>query len=50
MNIRYRVTLSDEERSDLLEMVQGGKVAARRLKRAQILDAPSSASTKRPGS
>jgi transposase len=37
MNIRYRVTLSAEERSDLLEMVQGGKVAARRLKRAQIL-------------
>jgi transposase len=37
MNIRYRVTLSAEERSDLLEMVQGGKVAARRMKRAQIL-------------
>jgi transposase len=37
MNIRYRVTLSDEERSGLLEMVQGGKVAARRLRRAQIL-------------
>jgi transposase len=37
MNIRYRVTLSAEERSDLLEMVQGGKVAARRIKRAQIL-------------
>jgi transposase len=37
MNIRYRVTLSAEERSALLEMVQGGKVAARRMKRAQIL-------------
>jgi hypothetical protein len=37
MNIRYRVTLSTEERSDLLEMVQGGKVAVRRVKRAQIL-------------
>jgi transposase len=37
MNIRYRVTLSAEERVDLLEMVQGGKVAARRMKRAQIL-------------
>jgi len=37
MNIRYRVTLSAEERCDLLEMVQSGKVAARRMKRAQIL-------------
>ena len=37
MNIRYRVTLSTEERAHLLEIVQGGKVAARRLKRAQIL-------------
>ncbi len=37
MNIRYRVTLSVEERAELLEMVQGGKGAVRRLKRAQIL-------------
>ena len=37
MNIRYRVTLSAEERGSLLEMVQGGKGAVRRLKRAQIL-------------
>jgi transposase len=37
MNIRYRVTLSAEERARLLEMVQGGKGAVRRLKRAQIL-------------
>jgi transposase len=37
MNIRYRVTLSSEERDSLLEMVQGGKGAFRRLKRAQIL-------------
>ncbi len=37
MNIRYRVTLSAEKRCDLLEMVQSGKVAARRMKRAQIL-------------
>jgi hypothetical protein len=37
MNIRYRVTLSAEERDSLLEMVQGGKGAVRRLKRAQIL-------------
>ena len=37
MNIRYRVTLSAEERESLLKMVQGGKGAVRRLKRAQIL-------------
>ena len=37
MNIRYRVTLSAEERARLLEMVQRGKGAVRRLKRAQIL-------------
>jgi len=37
MNIRYRVTLSPDERAELLAMVQGGKVAVRRLKRAQIL-------------
>jgi len=37
MNIRYRVTLSPEERDGLREMVQGGKGAVRRLKRAQIL-------------
>jgi transposase len=37
MNIRYRVTLSAEEREGLLGMVQGGKGAVRRLKRAQIL-------------
>jgi transposase len=37
MNIRYRVTLSLDERAELLEMVQGGKAAVRRLKRAQIL-------------
>ena len=37
MNIRYRVTLSAEERARLLEMLQHGKGAVRRLKRAQIL-------------
>jgi len=45
MNIRYRVTLSAEERSGLLEVVQGSKVAARRLKRAQILLAADRRST-----
>lgn len=37
MNIRYRVTLTTEERQQLGDMTSGGKVAARRLKRAQIL-------------
>jgi transposase len=37
MNIRYRVTLTVEERSSLEAMVQGGKGAVRRIKRAQVL-------------
>jgi transposase len=37
MNIRYRVTLSSEERVHLQQLVAGGKGAVRRLKRAQIL-------------
>lgn len=37
MNLRYRVTLSAEERTTLERMVSGGKGAVRRLKRAQIL-------------
>jgi transposase len=37
MNIRYRVTLTVEEHSHLEAMVQGGKGAVRRIKRAQIL-------------
>jgi transposase len=37
MNIRYRVTLSEEERTRLNALVHGGKGAVRRLKRAQIL-------------
>jgi transposase len=37
MNIRYRVTLSSEERTQLQELVAGGKGAVRRIKRAQIL-------------
>ena len=37
MNIRYRVTLSSEERAELLSMVAGGKAAVRKIKRAQIL-------------
>jgi transposase len=37
MNVRYRVELSQAERDQLTEMLRGGKHAARRLKRAQIL-------------
>jgi transposase len=37
MNIRYRVELSEAERGQLTAMLSGGKHAARKLKRAQIL-------------
>ena len=37
MNIRYRVELSEAERSELQAMLSGGRHAARKLKRAQIL-------------
>ena len=37
MAIRYRVELSEAERSELQAMLGGGKHAARKLKRAQIL-------------
>ena len=37
MNIRYRVDLSEAERSELQTMLSGGKHSARKLKRAQIL-------------
>jgi len=37
MNIRYRVELSEVERSELGTLLSGGKHAARKLKRAQIL-------------
>lgn len=37
MNLRYRVTLSAEERTTLENLVSGGKGAVRRIKRAQIL-------------
>ena len=37
MNVRYRVELSQTERDELTAMLSGGKHAARRLKRAQIL-------------
>src|SRR6476659_4947535 len=37
MNVRYRVELSQIERDELVMMLGGGKHAARKLKRAQIL-------------
>jgi transposase len=45
MNVRYRITLTAEERSDLRTVVQAGKGAVRRLKRAQILLAAEAGST-----
>jgi transposase len=44
MNVRYRITLTPEEREQLCSLVQGGKGRFRRLKRAQILLAASSGS------
>lgn len=37
MNVRYRVELSQMERAELTALLSGGKHAARKLKRAQIL-------------
>jgi transposase len=37
MNIRYRVELNEDERAQLTALLSGGKHAARKLKRAQIL-------------
>src|ERR671930_349171 len=37
MNVRYRVELSQAERAQLTGLLAGGKCAARKLKRAQIL-------------
>jgi transposase len=45
MNIRYRVTLTPEERSHLETLIQGGKVSARKVKRAQVLLAADRGST-----
>lgn len=45
MNVRYRVTLTPEERSQLRDLVGGGKGPARRLKRAQILLAAAAGSS-----
>jgi len=45
MNIRYRVTLTADERDQLQRLVSGGKGAVRKLKRAQILLAADASST-----
>ena len=37
MNVRYRVELSQAERAEITALLSGGKHAARKLKRAQIL-------------
>jgi hypothetical protein len=37
MNIRYRVELSEAERTQLTALLSGGQHSARKLKRAQIL-------------
>ncbi|MGH9312693.1 MAG: IS630 family transposase [Vicinamibacterales bacterium] len=37
MNVRHRVTLTPEERTQLRALVTGGKIGVRRIKRAQIL-------------
>jgi transposase len=37
MNIRYRITLTSEERTQLQALVHGGKAPVRKVKRAQIL-------------
>jgi len=37
MNVGYRVELSQAERAELTALLSGGKQAARKLKRAQIL-------------
>ena len=37
MNVRYRVTLTQDERAELETLLRGGKSPARKLKRAKIL-------------
>ncbi|MET4803908.1 helix-turn-helix domain-containing protein [Bradyrhizobium sp. LB11.1] len=37
MNVRYRVELSQIERTELRALLSGGKHTSRKLKRAQIL-------------
>ena len=37
MNIRYRVDLTQDERSELMSLLNSGRHGSRKLKRAQIL-------------
>jgi transposase len=37
MNLRYRITLSSDERTQLEALIAGGKTSVRKVKRAQIL-------------
>jgi len=37
MNVKYIVELSEDERTELLVLIRGGKPGARKMKRAQIL-------------
>ena len=45
MNVRYRITLSDEERATLLALVARGRPKLREVKRAQLLMAAEAGST-----
>ena len=45
MNVRYRVELSQTERTELMALLSGGKHAVRKLKRAQILLAADAGAT-----
>jgi transposase len=45
MNLRYRITLSQDERSQLEALIAGGKTAVRKVKRAQILLAAAAGTT-----
>src|SRR6266851_7507174 len=45
MNVRYVVTLSPQERTELYALLKGGKGQIRRIKRAQILIAADAGAT-----
>jgi hypothetical protein len=48
MNIRYRVDLSEAARLELEALLSGGRHAARKLKRAQILLAADAGANRSP--
>jgi len=47
MNVKYIVELSEDERTELLVLIRGGKPGARKMKRAQILLMAASGATDR---